>query len=180
MISLFKILNEISQKTIDLNLNEIESILYEDAEFFLEFCYPDMAYEYHEVEKNIWEFEDRFHNKLGIRIDPSTKYVESYFIMKYKNSDKFVRVYDILKNQDVLDMTTFQGGSDEHRSDTICKIIRDEIIPKYLSNHQTFIKIHPIDQYRRKIFEKCIEVCIEKYPNLKRKDIGNEILLINQ
>ena len=72
-------------------------------------------------------------------------------------------------------------GSDDRRSDTICKIIRDEILPKYLLNKKSqIVKLHPLNDYRYKVFYKCAEVCKDKHPELELKKMDPYIMLINK
>jgi hypothetical protein len=179
MKSLTKILSEIMQESSRRKLTELEAVLFEDCMLFQEVANPDLAYSYEEVEPNIWIFQDRYKNTLGVRFDPSSKFFESFYILKDLKGQE-VRVYDYKRNQHALQPDSFIGGSDEHRSDTICKILRDEIVPKYLLNKEAvspLIKLHPIDEYRHKIFLKCAEVCQEIYPNIKIQDQGNMIIL---
>lgn len=91
-----------------------------------------------------------------------------------------VKVFDYEQNKSKLDSTSFQGGSDEHRSDTICAILINEVIPMYLNNIGDMIKFHPINDYRFKIFWKCAEISKEKYPFIEIKQIGKEIYLIRK
>lgn len=180
MIKLMDLLNEIMQKSSQRNLSECESIIFEEVELFLELADPNGAYKYEKTGNGIWEFKDRFSNRLGVRFDESSKYFESFYIMKDKQG-KEVRVFDYETNKNNLDSTTFQGNSDEHRSDTICKILLVEVLPKYLLNKKSqLIKLHPLNEYRHKIFMKCAEVCKEKHPELEIKDMGKEIILINK
>jgi len=155
-------------------------LICEEIELFQELADPTHACKYKLVNSNEWEFNDKYGNILGVRYFPSSKYFESYYIMKDINGKK-VLVFDYETNKDYLDPTSFQGGTDEHRSDTICKILLDEILPKYLLNTKlSIIKLHPLNNYRYKIFMKCAEVCKEKYPNLEIKPLGSEIHLINR
>lgn len=180
MIKLTKLLSQIIQESKRLNLEGHNAILFEESQIFLELSNPNAAYKYKELNPDVWEFQDRFKNNLGVLINPSTKYVDSFYKMKNLEGQE-IRVFDYEKHKDTLDLTTYQGGSDEHRSDTICKIILDEILPKYLLNKKpSIIKFHPIDDYRHKIFYKCAEVCKEKHPELEIKKLNNEIHLINK
>ena len=74
MIKISKLLSEIMIKTSQQNLNEWDSVLFEEAELFQELADPEWSYKYTEVQPNIWEFEDKYKNKLGVRFDPSSKY----------------------------------------------------------------------------------------------------------
>jgi hypothetical protein len=180
MVKLTDLLNKIIKESFDKKLNEQESIIFEETELFLELANPDAAYEYKKVGKNIWEFNDRFGNTLGVRYDEGSKYFESYYLMRDKKGQE-VRVFDYETNKNYLDPTSFQGNSDEHRSDTICKILLDEILPEYLLNKKSqIVKLHPLNDYRFKIFYKCAEVCKEKYPQIEIKKVGKEIHLINK
>jgi hypothetical protein len=180
MIKLSKLISEVIQKTIEANLNESQSIIHKEVLMFLELANPDFAYKYSEDSPNVWTFEDRFGNLIEVSFDPSSRYVESYYIMKDLAGNP-VKVYDYERNKDAIDPNSFQGGSDENRSDTICKILRDEIIPKYLiSSKPSLIRLHPLNDYRHQIFMKCAELCKEKYPQIEIKPRGKEIELINK
>lgn len=180
MISLSKLISEVIQKTIEANLNESQSSIHSEVLLFQELANPDFAYKYSEDFPNVWTFSDRFGNTIGVSFDPSNKYVESYYIMRDLSGNP-VKVYDYERNREAIDPTSFQGGSDENRSDTICKILRDEIIPKYLINIKpSLIRLHPLNEYRYKIFMKCAEVCREKYPQVDIQPSGADILLINK
>lgn len=183
MKSLTKILSEILQESykerINEGLNDPMSILYEDMRLFQELADPNFAYPYKEVEQDIWEFEDKYGNKLGVQYSPSNKYIDSFYIMKSIRGNQ-VNVFDYESNQDGLDPLTKQGGSDQHRSDTICKIIRDEIIPRHLLQKKpSVVKIHPLNSYRHNIFWRCAELCKEEYPQIYLKQIGKEIHILN-
>jgi hypothetical protein len=178
MIKLKEILDEIIinglQKRPDIIL------ISEEVSVFQELANPNYSYKYKLVKDNEWEFNDKYGNILGVIYIPSSKYFESYYIMKDIDGNK-VKVFDYDTNKDYLDPTSFQGGSDEHRSDTICKILLDEVLPKYLLNSKSsIIKLHPLNDYRYKIFMKCAEVCKEKHPNIEIKPLGKEIHLINK
>jgi len=180
VVKLFKILSEVMIKTSQQNLNEWNSVLFEESELFLELSNPNNSYQYTQVQPNIWEFEDRYKNTLGVRFDPSSKYFESYFLMKDLDGND-IRVYDYEGEKYRLDPTSFQGGSDIHRSDTICKILLEDVVPYYLINKSNqLIKLHPISEYRFNIFLKCAEIVEEKYPQTEIKKVGKEIWLINK
>jgi hypothetical protein len=180
MISLSKLISEVIQKTIEANLNESQSSIHSEVLLFQELANPDFAYKYSEDLPNVWTFSDRFGNLVEVSFDPSNKYVESYYIMKDISGNP-VKVYDYERNREAIDPTSFQGGSDENRSDTICKILRDEIIPKYLINNKpSLIRLHPLNEYRYKIFIKCAEVCVERYPQIHIQPSGKDILLVNR
>lgn len=179
MIKLMDLLSQIIQESKQKQLNEVEVVLFEETELFCELGDPNNSYKYKEVAHDIWEFEDRFGNILGVQIN-ANKYVDSFF--KVKNlSGKELRVFDVTKIEGNIDPNTYHNGTDERRSDTICKILRDEIIPKYLINKKPqLIKLHPLNDYRHKIFKKCANICKEKYPEIEVKEMGKEIHLINK
>jgi len=180
MIKLSKIISEVIQKTIEANLNESQSIIHSEMLLFQELANPDFAYKYSEDLPNIWTFEDRFGNLVEVSFDPSSRYVESYYIMRDLEGNP-VKVYDYERSREYLDPNSFQGGSDENRSDTICKILRDEIIPKYLTKSgASLIRLHPLNDYRYKIFMKCAEICKQKYPQIDIQPRGKEIVLVNK
>ncbi len=180
MISISKLISEVIQKTIEANLNESQSSIHSEVLLFQELANPDFAYKYSEDFPNIWTFNDRFGNTVEVSFDPSNKYVESYYLMKDLRGNQ-VKVYDYERNREAIDPTSFQGGSDENRSDTICKILRDEILPKYLINSRlSLIRLHPLNEYRYKIFMKCAEVCREKYPQINIQPSGADIVLVNK
>jgi len=177
MIKLTDILNELNKNS---NINEYSSILLYESEFFNELADPEWAYEYKKTGDDVWEFNDRYGNKLGIRYLTGPKYFESYFIVKDLKGNEVI-AFDIDQIKNKIDLTSFSGGPDEHRSDTICKILLDEVLPKHLLQHiNSLIKLHPLNEYRYKIFMKCAEICKEKYPNLVIKPFGKEIYLINR
>lgn len=180
MIKLTELLSQIIQECVNRNLNEKDSTIFEECHLFLELADPNASYKYKEISLNVWEFQDRYSNVLGVEFNPGNKYVDAYYKMKDLNGRE-VKVFDYESNKDALDPLSFQGGSDERRSDTICKILRDEVIPKYLINkNPQLIKLHPLNDYRYKIFMKCAEICKEKYPQIEIKEAGKEIHLINK
>jgi hypothetical protein len=180
MISLSKLISEVIQKTVEANLNESQSSIHSEVLLFQELANPDFAYKYSEDFPNVWTFNDRFENLIEVSFDPSSKYVESYYIMRDLSGNP-VKVYDYERNRGAIDPNSFQGGSDENRSDTICKILRDEIIPKYLINSKpALIRLHPLNDYRYKIFMKCAEICKTKYPQIDIQPRGKEIVLVNK
>lgn len=181
MISLTEILSGIIQEAIEKHFDNVfEAILFEDCRMFQELSNPDFAYKYKEEEPNLWRFADRYGNFIGVKFDPTNRYLDSYHEVKDLNG-KSLNVFDILANKNSIDPLSFQGGTDQHRSDTICKILRDEVLPKYLLNSKpSVIKIHPINEYRFKIFWKCAEICKEKYPQITIKQLGDEILILNK
>lgn len=180
MISISKLISEVIQNTVEANLNESQSTIHSEVKLFQELANPDFAYNYSENFSNVWTFNDRFGNTIEVSFNPSNRYVESYYILKDLSGNP-VKVYDYERNREALDSTSFQGGSDENRSDTICKILRDEIIPKYLGNTQpSLIRLHPLNDYRYQIFMKCADICKEKYPKIEIKPMGKEIFLINK
>jgi len=152
-----------------------------DAEIFQELANPDTSYNYEESTPNHYSFTDKFDNKLEVKYDPTTKDIESYYLLKDKTGN-WIEVYDYDRAKILLDPNSqIYGNSDDRRSDTICKIIRDEIIPKnLLDNKPKLIRLHPLNQYRYKIFLKCAKVCKEKYPEIEIKEIGPYIMLINK
>jgi len=181
MIKLSDILQQILQETKQKNFQDVyETIFFEDSRLFQELANPDFAYSYTKISDDIWEFNDKYGNILGVQFDPYTRYLDSYYKMKDLNG-KEINVFDYDKFKNVIDPLSFQGGTDQHRSDTICKILRDEILPQSLLNKKpSVIKIHPINEYRHNIFFKCCEVCKEKYDNIEISQSGKEIYLINK
>lgn len=174
------ILTEIIDNSFKYKLNEDISIIYEEVCLFLELADPDFAYEYEKISPNEWIFQDKYGNRIGVSYNDSHKYFESYYYMK-DNKGNDVKIFDYELNKPNIERTSFQGGSDQHRSDTICKILRDEIIPKYLINKKpSIIKLHSLNDYRYKIFMKCAELCKEEYPQINIKEVGKEIYLINK
>lgn len=179
-VLLSELYREVRKEMIEAKLNEDLSSIYEEVLLFQELADPNFAYDYVESNPDEWEFKDRFNNRVGVRYIPENRYFESYYIMKDLDGNE-VRVYDYNRNKDNIDPTSFQGSSDQNRSDTICKILRDEVIPRHLINRKpSMIKLHPLNEYRHKIFMKCAEVCQEKYPQLEIKVIGADIMLINK
>lgn len=171
----------IENKAIGLNLTESETNIFLEVEYFNELADPEYAYEYKNTGLGgIWEFNDRFGNTLGVSFDLHSKYFEAYYIVKDLKGNR-IKLYDYEMNKDNIDPTSFQGGPDEHRSDTICKILLDEVIPNYLlKSKPSIIKLHPLSDYRHSIFWKCAEICKEKYNQIEIKQLGKEILLLNK
>ena len=179
IMKLMKLLGDIIKESQERNLNEYEATWFYESRYIQELVNPEMAYEFKETNSNSWEFQDKYGNIIGVEFNPSNKYFETFYIVKDLNG-KDLKVFDFQKVKDQVDPTSFQGGSDDRRSDTWVKILRDEIIPKFLSNRPSMIKIHPIDEYRFNIFWKAAEVCKEKYPYLEIKQFGKEILILNK
>jgi hypothetical protein len=181
MIKLTKVLSNIIQESKARNfLDDHEAILFEDSRLFQELADPEFAYEYSETVPDIWEFKDKYGNTLGVQFNPSTKYLDAYYLMTDLNGRE-VRVFDYESVKAKVDPNSFQGGSDQHRSDTICKILLDEIVPKYLlSKKPSIVKMHPINEYRFNIFWKCAEVIKAKYEQLEIKKLGKEISIVHK
>lgn len=181
MIKLSKVLSNIIQEAKSKQFShDHEAIMFEDSRLFQELANPEFAYSYEEVAPDVWEFQDKYGNTLGVQFNPSTKYLDSYYRMRDLDGIE-VNVFDYDAVKDKIDPISFQGGSDQHRSDTICKILLDEIIPKYLlSKKPSIIKIHPLNEYRFNIFWKCAEICKDKYPQLEIKKLGKEISIIHK
>jgi hypothetical protein len=170
----------IKNKVKGLNLTESKINIFLEVEYFNELADPEYAYEYKNVGQGEWEFNDRFSNTLGVSFDLLNKYFEAYYIVKDLRGNR-IKLYDYEMNKDNIDPTSFQGGPDEHRSDTICKILLDEVVPNYLLNSKpSIIKLHPLSDYRQSIFWKCAKICKEKYNQIEIKQLGKEILLINK
>ena len=176
---LMKLLGEIIDESQKRNLNEYEATWYEESRYIQELANPEMSYDFDEVGENEWIFNDKYGNVIGVRLNPINKYFETFYIVKDLKGNE-IQIFDYQKVKDQIDPTSFQGGSDDRRSDTWIKILRDEIIPRFLSNSPSSIKIHPIDEYRFNIFWKAAEICKEKYPHLEIKKFGNEILILNK
>jgi hypothetical protein len=177
MIELLQLIKEIYTKE---GIDEYKVLIEQEVKLFLELADPNFAYHYDEVSPDEWEFEDKYGNKLGVKYNNSVKQFESYYLIKDLKGD-YIKIYDYEKWKPGLDPTSFQGGTDQNRSDTICKILRDEVIPRYLTNKKpSLIKLHPLNDYRYQIFMKCAEVCREKYPQIEIRPLGKEIILINK
>ena len=174
-----KLLGKIIKESQERNLNEYEATWYEESRYIQELVNPEMAYDFKETSESEWIFQDKYENNIGVRFNPVNKYFETFYIVKDLKGNE-LRIFDFQKVKDQIDLTSFQGGSDDRRSNTWVKILRDEIIPKFLSNKSSTIKIHPIDEYRFDIFWKAAEVCKEKYPYLEIKKYGKEILITNK
>jgi len=178
-MKLMELLGDIIEKSQEMNLNEYEATWYEESRYIQELVNPEMAYEFEEITKNEWIFHDKYGNTIGVGFNPSNKYFETFYIVKDLKGNE-LKIFDYQKVKNQIDPTSFQGGSDDRRSDTWVKILRDEIIPRFLANKPSLIKIHPIDEYRFNIFWKAAEICKEKYPHLEIKKLGKEILIINK
>jgi hypothetical protein len=171
---LFSFLYYISREIDIKGLDKNDAILFEESEYFSELADPENgAYQDKQIKNNIWRFEDKYGNILEVTIDESTKYVEIYFIVKDENG-KESKLHSFNNN-------LIQGNSDEHRSDTFAKILRDRIIPLYLINNKpSIIKIHAKDNYRHKIFLIAANICKEKYSHIEIKQSGKDIWIINK
>jgi len=182
VIKLSKILSEVMIKTSQQNLNEYESVLFADVLLFQELANPNHSYTYQEIEPNLWEFQDKYLNTIQLEYFPSVKYINTQFVVNDKDGVEFIS-FDIDKDKDRIAPFTFHHNKDERRSDTIAKIILDEIVPKYLINKSPqILKIAPIDIYRYKIFYKIAELIKEKYPQLEIQEKGDkkEIWMLNK
>ena len=178
-MKLLKLLQEIISESQLMGLNEYEATWYEESRYIQELANPEMAYSYEGVDNNEWVFNDKYGNTIGVGFNNVNKYFETFYIVKDLKGRE-IKIFDYQSVKDQIDPTSFQGGSDDRRSDTWVKILRDEIIPRFLSNKPSMIKIHPIDQYRFNIFWKAGEICLEKYPHMELKQFGKEILIINK
>jgi hypothetical protein len=178
-MKLMKLLGNIIKESQERNLNEYEATWFYESRYIQELVNPEMAYGFEKINDSSWGFKDKYGNIIGVEFNPVNKYFETFYILKdLKGND--LKVFDYQKVKDQIDPTSFQGGSDDRRSDTWVKILRDEIIPKFLSNKPSMIKIHPIDEYRFDIFWKAAEVCKEKYPHIEIKKFGKDILILNK
>jgi hypothetical protein len=178
-MKLMELLGNIIKESQERNLNEYEATWFYESRYIQELVNPEMAYEFEEINENEWVFQDKYGNTIGVQYNPLNKYFETFYIVKDLKGNE-IKVFDFQKVKDQVDPISFQGGSDDRRSDTWVKILRDEIIPKFLSDKPSMIKIHPIDEYRFNIFWKAAEVCKEKYPYLEIKQFGKEILILNK
>jgi len=182
MIKLSKILSEVMIKTSQQNLNEYESILFADVLLFQELANPNHSYDYQEIEPNLWEFQDRYLNTIQVEYFSEVKYVNTQFVVEDKDGIQFIS-FDVDKDKDRIAPFTFHHNKDERRSDTIAKIILDEIVPKYLINKPSqILKIAPIDIYKYNIFYKIAELIKNQYPQVEIQEKGNkkEIWIINK
>ena len=164
------------------NLDEDNSTLSYDLELFLELANPNHSYDYEEVESNLWEFKDKYQNTVQVEYFPSVGYVNSHFNVIDKDGVEF-KMYDYLNDKSRLTPFTFFHGHDERRSDTIAKIILNEIVPNYLiSNSQQLLKMMPITSYRYQIFLMIAKLIKQRYPQVEIQEKGNkqEIWIINK
>lgn len=179
-ISLKEIFMEIHKKAQENQITECMYSIFEEVSLFLELADPDFAYPYQEVSDNEWEFKDRYGNKVGVRYIKENRFFESYYLVKSKNG-VLIKLFNYNVDDPGIDPTSFQGGSDQHRSDTICKILRDEVVPRtILKKPFSSIRLHPLNDYRYKIFKKCAEICVKYYPELEVRELGAEIHLISR
>ena len=178
-MKLIKLLRNVIKESQGKNLTEYEGTWLYESRYIQELVNPEMAYDYKEKEHNSWLFNDKYGNIIGVEFNSINRYFETFYIVRDLQGNE-LKVFDYQKVKDQLDPTSFQGGSDDRRSDTWVKILRDEIIPRFLNNKPSMIKIHPIDEYRFNIFWKAAEVCKEKYPYLEIKQFGKEILILNK
>lgn len=157
-----------------------DQMLSEESKIFTELANPDNAYPYEEVSEYVWEFKDKYGNTLGIIFKPEFKTLDSYYKVR-DLSGKDVLMFDYEVNKERIDPKSYKLGTDEHRSDTICKIIVDEVVPRYLlKNKAGTIRLHTLNQYSQDIFWKCAEVCKKKYPQLDIKNLGKDTYIINR
>jgi hypothetical protein len=176
-LKIIYLLREIFDKD---GINEYCAIIEQEIKLFNELADPNFSYDYNEVSPNRWQFQDKYGNNIGVEFNTSVKQFESYYLIKNLQGE-FVKVYDYEKWKPGLDPISFQGGSDQNRSDTICKILRDEVLPRYLVNKRySTIILHPLNDYRYQIFMKCAEVCKIKYAQIEIRPQGKEIILINK
>lgn len=177
---LINLYSRILRESIEARIQDNEYTIYHETQLFLELADPTFAYKYGNISENIWEFRDKYGNTIHVSYEPRLRFFESYYMLKTVAGEP-TRVFDYDTSKEYLDPTSFQGGSDEHRSDTICKILRDEVIPKYLLRSESkYIRLHPLNKYRSQIFEKCAEVCLIQYPELFMKKVGAEIYLMKK
>ncbi len=174
-MNLIKILSRIIQEGRQKQLSDLDYIDFSESELFLELANPDMALPYEEEEPNIWTFTDLYGNNLGVLVS-AQNYVKSFFAIKDKTGKK-QRIFDIESNFNALDSSDFTIGEDERRSDTIAKIVLEEIIPRHLSKKPSMIKFQMINKYRYKIFEKIADLAKDKYPDLETQKYPNKDLI---
>ena len=150
------------------------SALSENA--ILELANPDAAYSYHSTAPDVWEFSDKYGNTLGVAY--RNKEVFVYYKMRSIVGGDWVEVYDYSANKALVE--PLNPGSDDHRSDTIAKIVLDEIIPKHLFPAPAKLTFRPLDSYRYDVFKLVCKVCCDRYPVLKISELGDALILVNR
>jgi len=183
LVKLTKLLSQIIKEGYSKNLTHSQYIDFTESKLFSELANPDNALPYKEEESNIWIFNDLYNNKIGVSIegDKNNGYVKSFFIVKDKKGNERFS-YDLDRDKDILDLNSFTIGKDERRSDTIAKIVLNEIIPKHLSSIPSKLTFQMINEYRYNIFEKIADLAKEKYSYLKIQKLPkhNILYLINK
>ena len=179
-MKLTKLLSNIIQEGKIKQLSDFDYVDFAESKLFLELANPDMALPYSEEEPDVWTFTDLYGNKLGVFITPRG-FIKSFFSVKDK-SGKTQRSFDLQRDEEALDKNSYKIGEDERRSDTIAKIILDEIIPRHLSEKRSMIQFQMINEYRYKIFEKIADLAKEKYPDLdiQKSPRTNLIRIVNK
>lgn len=140
MIKLRQLLDEVKRKGQYDAKDAADENLFETYLMLGELLNPNNAYEYN-VFQGMYYFRDSSDNPFCARLvyQPTA---EPFWEFKTWWVDNKQAVYDRLP-----DNTTAQDW--DKRSDTIAKIFRDEIIPKFLAqNNSNIMKIKPLDSKR--------------------------------
>ena len=179
-MKLTKLLSNVIQESLKKQLSDFDYIDFAESELFLELANPDMAFPYDEEEPDVWTFYDLYKNKLGVLVS-DRKFVKSFFIIKDKKG-KEQRIFDIETNFNALDPDDFTLGEDERRSDTIAKIIIDEIVPRHLAEKPSMLQFQMLNKYRYRIYEKIADLIpdTDKELKVKKNPDKNFISIINK
>ena len=122
---------------------------------------PTNSYPYEELTKGYWVFEDDGGYEFFVRMlfQPVG---EGYWEIK-------MGWVDLPKQQKYLQQSARE--IDERRSDTIAKIYKDEILPRFISqNYHNTLKIIPLDIKRYQFTKRLIN----KYPHPDIKIVENK------
>jgi hypothetical protein len=142
--------------------------------------YSDLYFihKYNEIEEGDWQFLDTYYNIVGIKFYIESNIIITYYIGK-DLSEETIRLYDDEDKNIKVTQDSIKGGADVQRSNTIAKILRDEIIPRYLINNKNKkIQINFLDEGKRELFWKFVLLLQEKYPELTINKLPEEIQII--
>jgi hypothetical protein len=148
MISILDIIfNKLKDDPDYIGLSAPKDQIYESWVIMSELLDPNKSYDYKEVGKGFWIFEDRNDITYFVRL--------TYQPVKEPFYELKIGWFDKDGHQQYYKQTKDEIEIDSQRSDTIAKIYRDEVIPMFIkSEHSGEMHILPLkeDPARYKFF----------------------------
>ncbi len=114
-----------------------------------------------------WEFEDRCGNTIIVIYIKNNSEIKTGY--KLENGDV---IFNTEKYND-SNLLKIKPCPDDAKLNTIYRIIKTEILPKYLLNKRfSKITFNPISKSRSRIVKMILNKLIEDYPQLEIKDLS--------